>query len=184
MQEQQLVKACQEGEMARFGELYDLYVKKIYNFIYYKTYHKETAEDLTSRTFIKAYEAVNRLEAGQYFSAWIYRIARNTVIDHYRSQKTEKNIEEVWDIQDNTDISLDIEAKEQLKELKEHLNKLSKSQREIVIMRVWDDMSYKEIAEIMETTEENCRVNFSRGVKKLRQSMPLALFVAFISNII
>lgn len=57
--EQQVISQCQQGQLDGFGQLYDLYIKKIYNFIYYKTHHQQTAEDLTSQTFLKALSKIN-----------------------------------------------------------------------------------------------------------------------------
>jgi DNA-directed RNA polymerase specialized sigma24 family protein len=72
----------------QFTEVYDLYASRIYQFIYYKTYHKETAEDLTSSTFLRAFENLHQFnpERGS-IGAWIYQIARNLVTDHYRAKK-------------------------------------------------------------------------------------------------
>src|SRR6056297_2278284 len=86
--ESQAINNCQQGQLDSFNWLYERYIKKIYNFIYYKTMHQETAEDLTSQTFIKALNKINSFDSEQgTFQAWLYKIARNTVIDHYRTQK-------------------------------------------------------------------------------------------------
>ena len=87
-----IVQSCQKGSVEDFGRLYDLYIKKIYNFIYYKTHHQETAEDLVSIVFTKALKKINTFDNSGTFSAWLYRIARNTVIDHYRTKKLDYNI--------------------------------------------------------------------------------------------
>ena len=60
MNENELVKLIQDGEMKYFGQLYDMYIKKIYDFIFYKTYHKEVAEDITSQVFLKVYKKINQ----------------------------------------------------------------------------------------------------------------------------
>ncbi|MEK9181005.1 MAG: sigma factor [Patescibacteria group bacterium] len=76
--ESELIIACQKGELENFGQLYDQYIDKIYRFIYYRTRHKETAEDLTAQTFQKALEGVCGYNAGRgRFSSWLYQIARN-----------------------------------------------------------------------------------------------------------
>jgi RNA polymerase sigma-70 factor (ECF subfamily) len=161
-----------------FSKLYDQYVKKIYNFIYYKTYHRETAEDLTSDTFMKALKNFDSFDTNKgSFSSWIYKIARNTVIDFYRTKKNNINIEDVWDLSEEEDLDSDFDAKERVKKVRKYLKKLKSDQREIIILRVWEGMSYKEISEIMNKTETSCRVSFSRTIKQLRKDMPLAIFL-------
>ncbi|MFH1462436.1 MAG: RNA polymerase sigma factor [bacterium] len=169
-----------EENLDNFGYLYDKYVRSIYNFIYYKTHHKETAEDLTSQTFLKALDKISSFDKkkGSFFS-WLYQIARNSVIDFYRTKKNCLNIEDVWDLSGNEDIERDLDAKKKLEEVQKYLKRLKPEQREIVILRVWEGMSYKEIAEVVEKTEENCKVMFSRVVQRLRKEMPLAVFLNF-----
>ena len=159
-----------------FEGLYEKYVRKIFNFIYYKTHHKETAEDLTSETFMKALKNFSafKKEKGS-FSSWIYSIARNTVIDFYRTKKSHLNIEDIWDLTEDGDILQDLDTKMKLKEARKYLKNFSAEHREIVLLRVWEGMSYKEIAQITGKDEVNCRVIFSRTISSLRQASAFAL---------
>ncbi len=178
--EKQAIQSCQKGNLKEFGILYDIYVKRIHDFVYFKTYHKETAEDLTSKTFMKALENIKNYDAKiGTFSSWLYRIARNTVIDHYRTSKNTSDIEDVWDLSSDQDIQLDFEAKEDLAKVKAHLAKLSPENRDIVILRVWQEMSYAEIAEVLGKSEGSCKMMFSRTIAKLKKEMPVATFVLF-----
>ncbi|MFA5133417.1 MAG: sigma-70 family RNA polymerase sigma factor [Patescibacteria group bacterium] len=171
----------QEEELAKeFGKIYDQYIKKIYNFVYYKTHHKETAEDLASVTFAKAWERFNTFDQKKGFvSAWLYKIARNTVIDHYRAQKFEYDVDDVWDLSGNEDIPLDTETKLKLEEVRKHIKFLNSSERDILIMRVWQELSYKEIAEILGKSEASCKMAFSRALARLKKRIPLAAVIAF-----
>jgi len=164
-----------------FGEIYDKYVRRIYNFIYYKTHHKETAEDLTSQTFTKALSKLSDFngEKGS-FSSWIYAIARNNVIDFYRTRKNNVNVDDVWDLADDTDIERDIDAIQKLGKVKKYLRALKPEQREIILLRVWGDHSYKEIAQITGKTENNCKVIFSRAIRTLREEMPISVFLSLL----
>lgn len=166
----EIIKLCQKGQLEEFGKLYDIYIKKIYDFIYFKTTHKETAEDLTSLTFTKALQNISKFNQNQgTFSAWLFRIARNTVIDHYRTKKQNSNIDDIWDLAEDNDIERDLDTKMQLDKIKIFLEKLTSEQRELVIMRVWQGMSYKEIAGITGKTEASCKMSFSRTIAKIRQ---------------
>ncbi|MDO8260569.1 MAG: RNA polymerase sigma factor [Candidatus Magasanikbacteria bacterium] len=177
----EIIKKCQAGNLQDFALLYDTYIDKIYSFIYYRTQHKESAEDLTSRVFMKALEKINTFDTEQgYFSAWLYRIARNSVIDHYRAKKNEVDIADIWDLSDGQDIERDIDTREKLKNVDAYLKTLKSEQREIIIMRVWQGMSYQEIAKVLGKSEASCKMTYSRALAKLKQEMPLSALILFI----
>lgn len=184
MNEQNIIKLCQKGETEKFGLIYDKYVKQLYNFIYYKTFHKETAEDILSQVFLKALNKINNYDPkiGS-FSSWIYKIARNQIIDHYRTKKTNINIEDVWNIEDDSNISLDTENKIKLEKIKKYLSKYSVEQREIIMLKIWEGLSYKEISEVVGKSEASCKMMFSRTIDKLRKEMPLSIFIMLLLNL-
>ncbi len=177
----ELITQYRNGSTEAFGTLYDMYVRRIYDFIYYKTHHTHTAEDLTSQTFMKALEHINDFDLSKgSFSSWLYTIARNTVIDFYRSKKEEKNIDDVWDLSEDSSIEKDADISIQISALEPYIKKLSSVQRDILTMRVWQDMSYNEIANIVGKSEANCKMIFSRTLSELRSTMPLILFIILI----
>lgn len=176
--EPDLVQSCPSGNLEDFSQLYDKYIRKIYDFIYYRTHHQQTAEDLTSITFTKALENIKRFNSQKgSLATWLYRIARNTVIDHYRTQKTEANIDDIWDLGSNENLPRDIDTKEKLIKVQEYLEKLQPEQRDLIIMRVWDGLSYKEISEITKKSETALKMMFSRVIKKLKNENSLALMI-------
>jgi RNA polymerase sigma-70 factor (ECF subfamily) len=178
--EKDLIRKCQNGETAAFGTLYDHYIRLIYNFIFYKTFHKETAEDLTSETFFKALRNIQSVDLEKSFGSWLYKIAQNTVLDHYRARRNHEDIDDFWDISDTTDIALEVDTSISVDALKKELKNLSSTDRDIIIMRIWQDLSYKEIADIVGKSEASCKMTYSRALAKLRSTMPLAVFLAFI----
>lgn len=176
--EQLIITACQRGDFSDFGELYDAYIKKIYDFVYYKTHHQETAEDLTSITWTKVIERIGKYDPGKgTFQSWLYRIAQNTVIDHYRTKKHESSIDDAWDIASSDDIERDAHARAALEKVQAHLCQLTSIQRDILVMRLWQSMSYREIAEIVGKSEANAKMIASRALSQLRTTMPLDVFV-------
>lgn len=175
--ESDIIKECQQGQTDRFGELYDAYVRRIYNFIYYKTRHKETAEDLTSTTFFKALTHIGQCDPHKKFSSWLYKIAHNTVIDHYRSIKPEVNIDDVWDLTDDSDVVRDLDATLRLGEVEKYLKTLPSEKRNIIFMRVWQEMSYREIADAVGKSEASCKMAFSRAIADLRSTLPFSLIL-------
>lgn len=183
MQESTLIDRAKEGDSQAFAKLYDAYVRQIYDFIYYKTHHKETAEDLTSDTFMRALERIGQFESGRPLKPWLYRIAQNIVIDHYRKSSRETVVEDVWDIPDDGDALLDTETRDHVRELKGHLKNLSSVQRDILTLRLWQGLSYKEIALIVDKEEANCKVIYSRTLKSLQSEMAGAIMLLLLIHL-
>jgi RNA polymerase sigma-70 factor, ECF subfamily len=177
--EKELIENSQRGDSQAFGQLYDRHVRTIYDFIFYKTRHKETAEDLTSQTFFKALKNIQTVDSNRSILSWLYKIAHNSVLDHYRTTRHQGDIDDCYDLSDDTDTVGALDNAEEAKKVKEYLHKLTPIERDIVIMRVWQELSYKEISEAIGKTEANCKMIYSRTLKKLRTLMPLALFLLF-----
>lgn len=176
-----LVEASQNGDNNAFGGLYDKHVKSIYKFIFFKTHHRETAEDLTSRVFMKALENIKTYRAEKAsFSVWLYQIARNTVIDYYRAKKIDVNLEDVWNLSGRGSISADADARMKLEKVQEYMMELTVLQREIIVMRVWQGLNYKEIAGIVGKSEANCRMIYLRGIKILKDKVPFAVYLSLL----
>ncbi len=171
-----LVQKAQSGDATAFGILYDSYIKKIYNFIYYKTLNKEVAEDVCSETFIKAWKNIGQLHDGS-FSAWLYTIARNSVIDYYRQAKDHSNIEDCWDLSDGKDFLEKIDCDLKIEIIKQALSSLKIEERDLLIMRLWLDLPFKEIAEQLNKTEGAAKMSFSRALTSLKNKIPLAIFI-------
>lgn len=176
--ELELVGAWKKGDKEAFRELYDAYVKKVYSFVYYKVLHREQAEDVTSETFLKALSKINSfdVEKGSLLT-WLYTIARNTVIDHARVKKETVDLEVAFDLGKEDGLDESVDAKEHVAKVQKYLSTLHEEQREIIIMRVWNDLSYKEIAEILGKSEASCKMMFSRAIGKLRSEIPLIMFI-------
>lgn len=176
------IARCQSGDMDAFAILYDIYVKKIYSFIYFRTHHKETAEDLTSVTFTKAFQNFSSFKGDKgLFSAWLYKIARNTVIDSSRTAKPTVDLDAAVNAASRDDVAGEAEVRDRLDQVKKYLGNLSDEQREIVIMRLWDELSYAEIAAVTGKTEGNCKVIFSRVMQKMQKELlPTLVLLLFL----
>jgi RNA polymerase sigma-70 factor, ECF subfamily len=168
--EKELVKKFRRGDTQAFGVLYDQYVKRIYNFIFYKTFSKETAEDLTSQTFYKALKNITSFDEARAFSSWLYTIAYNSVIDHYRRSRNTVDIDDVWDLTDDTDIVKETETKLEFTKVEKYLRELASHERDIIMLRIWQELTYKEVAEITGKSEASCKMVYSRAIRKLRDA--------------
>lgn len=172
------IRRAKRGDSEAFGALYDAYADKIYRYLYYRTQHRETAEDLTSQTFLKALDGLSGFdEARGTFSAWIYRIARNALIDHYRATRETVDIDDVWDLKSDEDVERDVEARERIEKLQPYLKALPKDQRELLLLRLWDGLSYAEISAIVGRSEDACKMAYSRTVARLRKDVPASLLM-------
>jgi len=183
LEEKLILKRARKGDREAFAEVYDFYVVKIFRFVYLKTNSKETAEDLTSEVFLKCWRYIKRRKEsgekeiikGNKLSSFLYKIARNLIIDFYRKKQV-PTIEIDDDLKDKIkdqkqDILSDISAKQEIEGLMKALSKLKGEYREIIILRHVEDLSITEIAEITGKTSGSVRVSLHRGVKMLEKAM-------------
>ncbi len=167
--EAEVIEKAQAGDREAFGQLYDHYFDPIYRFVYYKVFAKDMAEDLVSDTFMKALRSIASFDGrrGQ-FSTWLYQIARNTVIDYYRTKKSHLSIDDTFDIPFDERTPEQIDVLASLRKVEEYLKKLPARQREIIMMRVWEGQSFKDIASNIGGTESSIKMAFSRSIRQLR----------------
>ncbi len=171
-----LVEAYRNGDTGAFEELYRRYLRPIYSFVYVRTHHRQTAEDIVSQTFLQALEHISSFDAKRgSFAGWIYRIARNLTIDTYRKAKPTQDIEDAWDLPDGTDIPTDADTALRVRDVRVHLKGLTAKQRDTVLLRAWDGRSFQEIAEILGTTEAASKMAYKRALEALRSALLLLL---------
>jgi RNA polymerase sigma-70 factor, ECF subfamily len=160
-----------------FGEVYDMYVARIYRFIYFKVASAEQAEDLTSETFLKAWQYLMERRDVQSLQALLYTVAKSVVIDHYRSSARERmdtgldSIMETMGDERAERLLKDIETHFDATQVLEKLRGLKDEYREVVVMKYFDDMSAGEIANILGKTSSNVRVILHRATKALQDAV-------------
>jgi len=113
------------------------------------TYQKHLSEDLVQEVFLRLLKFRGSYKGEGLFSTWVYRIAHNVLYDHYRKKPKGKMIEEVVElIQDDTDIHENLENSENIRILNEAFKQLKESERELITLKRYQNMKYKEIAAI------------------------------------
>jgi len=182
---ERLAARSRDGDREAFGRLYDLYSRRIYSYLFYRSLDRDCAEDLCGAVFLRVLEGLGgfRPELGS-FSRWIYGIARNALRDHYRSLARAASLGEaceLWDLPDAGGHEIEAENRDLWERLKPHLAALSSEQREIIVLRTWDEMPYKDIAQLLGKTEGACKMAFARAISSLRAAMPLSLLLAFLT---
>ncbi len=173
-----LIHTCRQGDLEAFAPLYDAYVAPIYRYVHFRTFDKQLAEDITSQAFLKAMEGIRSYDARRgNFGAWLYRIARNTLTDHFRTHKPTEVIDETFDVPADDDATKEASIGVSLAQVRRELAKLDPLKREIILMRLWDGLSYREIAAITGKSENNCKVIFCRTLESLRSQLGPAMFL-------
>lgn len=166
--EAEIVEAAKTDPMA-FGELYERYYVRVYRYIYHRVGHASDAEDVTGLVFMKALEGLpSYRQRGNGFAPWLFRIARNAVIDHYRRRRPQATLDQLLFAPDEADPVGDVLGKERRNELARLVEHLSADQRDVVLLRYASDLSFSEIATIVQKNEAAVRMLLHRGLKKLK----------------
>lgn len=169
-QEQEWATKAASGDPDAFAQLYNAYVDPIYRFIFFKVSDRETAEDLTSQVFLKAWQGIGKFRQRElYFKGWLYQIARNTVIDHYRAQQKVEPLDKVAatmpDPQANVKRLVDRRLTHDW--LWSKLDYLTDEQREVIVLKFIEGLSTREVAEIMDKRQGAIRALQMRALQTL-----------------
>ena len=168
----QLIVLAQDGEADAFGELYERYVQTIFRFVYVRLDDRRDAEDLTEEVFLRVWQSLpNYREQGVPFLAFLFRIARNAVIDFYRSSKSSAHQES---IEDNPLQDLRSDPGEQAitnlehQELRRILDTMREDYRMVLVLRFLSELSPEETAQVMGRSTGAVRVLQHRALAALR----------------
>ena len=151
-----------------FSKIYDKYIEKIYRFIFLKVSSEEIAQDLSSETFLKGWESfkTQKIDNPQ---AFLYRIARNLVIDHYRQKGRTRFVStENIPIIDPKKLEEKIALTSDLEQVRAVLANLKEDYQNVIIWRYLDDLPMPEVAKMLDKSEENTRVLLHRALKALK----------------
>lgn len=170
--ETELISLATAGNSEAFGYLYEKYIDQIYNYIYYRTSNGKDAEDLCSRVFIRALHHIERYEDRGYpFSAWLYRIAHNLVVNWYRDKdkKEEISLSEQYppprmagSVEDR------IENEDEKAALLRVITSLPEDRKELLILKHVEGLTNSEIGQIMDRTEGAIKALYHRTLESLR----------------
>lgn len=170
--EEDLIARAIRGDTESFGSLYELYLDQLYRYFYYRVGDNHEAEDLTETTFLKAWERlqVKSEKLTIYnFRAWIYRIAHNLAIDHYRTKKQHLNLDQVEPLKDE-DPAPETSTRKSLESerIARAIAQLEPLMQQVIVCRFINQLSHAETAEVLGRNTGYVRVLQYRALKHLR----------------
>ena len=165
-----LILQLQQWDLDSFTPLYEKYFQKIYSFALMKSdWNIQVAEDATATTFMKAFENIDKFSVekeSSSFASWLYNIAYHSLIDILR-RKESNRIDDENNISDDSDYVDYFQKHVQTEQILAYLENLWSDKKDLFILRIRNNLSYDEIAEVLWKRSSTCRKDFSKLVKKV-----------------
>lgn len=170
----ELVVRAQGGDTEAFAKIYDVFFLPVYRYAAFRL-PSSVAEDVVADVFVKAWEKLYRYKVRRHvpFAAWLFRIARHTVIDVYRSQRGFEEVDE--SIEDHDELNrpdTSVARKDLLRVVRNALNTLPRRYREVLLLIYVSELSHAETARVLHLTEGAVRILKFRALHKLEQILP------------
>lgn len=167
--EVKLVEECRKS-LAAFSKIYDAYVQDVYRYAYSRLNNRTEAEDITSETFLKAIEKFESYKVipGRSIKWWFFTIARNLIIDKYRKKDMVEFNEEFTSYNDEKilDVLCD---KDMIKRVEEFIKEFKPPVPEIIQLRLWEELSFEEIADILGKSQASVKMAYYRALEKINE---------------
>jgi len=175
MEINQLVAQAKDGDLLAFEKLYDSFVRRIFCYIRIKIQNRQDAEDVLQEVFIKGYKGLSSLRPGKLnFSAWLYKIASNTINDYFRKKYRRPDIvsiDENFDVPDNYSLYDSLMVESDLKTARDSFKHLSAPHRNVLELRFFQQLSVSEVAKALHKSRLAVRMIQYRARKKLKDVM-------------
>ena len=167
----ELIQDYQNGRTAAFDELAKRYLPEIYRFFYAAIQHREDAEDLTQTTLFKLYKGLHQFRFQAEFKTYLYKVNSNVVRNYLRKKKIRSifSFEEPHEnlVREN----IDTEPEFDKKTIWQNINSLPHKQKMVVIMRLSQQLPFKDIGDILGMSTGSAKVNYHYGIKSLQGTM-------------
>ncbi|WP_078551212.1 RNA polymerase sigma factor SigW [Bacillus alkalicellulosilyticus] len=177
-----IINDVKNGDQQAFAELVDLYKDKVYQISYRMVGNVHEAQDIAQEAFLRAYTNIDSYDTNRKFSTWLFRIATNLSIDRLRKRKPDYYLDE--EIKDSEGLTMQsqIAADQELPEdqvvtlemqewIQDAIHKLPPKYRAAIILKYIEDLSLKEISEILNLPETTIKTRVHRGREALRKSL-------------
>jgi RNA polymerase sigma-70 factor (ECF subfamily) len=169
-----LVDRAQRGDRAALEELYLIHFDRIYSYLHMSVGNKHDAEDLTTQTFLKMLESIKRFRwQSAPFSAWLFRIAHNLAMDHFRARRRWQPEEEVPEPVGSEEPSAELEAMQSIgrQSMMELIDKLSPEQQQVLTLKFVFNFPNADVATILEKTEGAIKSLQHRALASLQKQI-------------
>ncbi|MDY2813262.1 MAG: sigma-70 family RNA polymerase sigma factor [Dorea sp.] len=155
--------------MQSMDEIYQKYARTVYKYLLSRTQNEALAEELTQETFYQAIQSIDRFEGKCKLSTWLCAIAKHQLLSYQRKHPPQDNLEETSSSVESAEDK--VLGSMNYVELMKRLHLCPEPFREILYMRIFGNLSFKEIGEIMGQTENWARVTYYRGKEKLKKGL-------------
>jgi RNA polymerase sigma-70 factor (ECF subfamily) len=171
----ELITRARTGDVEAVGRLYDQHHAEIFRYLWARVGERPLAEDLTGDVFMRMLMALPRYRPGAApFRAWLYQIARNLLIDHFRKtgKRTMVSLQHAETLNDDApDVVTVVDRHLTMEQIHRALTRLDETQREVVTLRFLSGLSLREVAETLGKTEPAIKALQHRGLAALRQAL-------------
>ena len=184
MKESELILKLQQGDEHAFREIVDTYKKMVVNTCYRMVHNQEDAEDIAQEVFIEVYRSVHKFRSDSKLSTWLYRISVNRTLNFIRDNKRHKgflsfgdsdksghSIESHLDTTKDDTPEFELENSERAKMLREAIDSLAENQKVAFTLNKFEDLSYQQIAEVMEISLSSVESLIHRAKKNLQKKL-------------
>ena len=155
--------------MQDLEQIYKQYFETVNKYLFCLTHNSDISEELTQETFYRAVKKINTFKGECKMSVWLCQIAKNLWYDELKKNKKMESMEQTFLIQSEENLEENIILNENKLELYRKLQKLDKQTRKVIYLRITGELSFKEIGDILNKTENWARVTFYRGKQKLKE---------------
>ncbi|MDD4112299.1 MAG: sigma-70 family RNA polymerase sigma factor [Herbinix sp.] len=157
--------------MTELEEIYNSYFKDVYYFIYSISKDRHIAEDLTSETFVKAMKSIESFKGNCDIKVWLFQIAKNSYYSYIRKHKKLVGLDSVPERKDDFDIEKSLLSSEESMKIHEIIHNLSEPYKEVFSLRVFGELSFRQIASLFDKTDNWACVTFHRARNKIKEEM-------------
>ncbi len=165
-----LVRKAIEGDVEAYGRLYSMCLDRIYRYVLNRVKNVMLAEDITEEVFVKAWNAIKSLKGKeQAFIPWLYRIAHNHMVDFFRKNHREVNVDDLITLSDDSDPEKAAEDNLEVQKILEAIKNLPKQQRQVILLKFRDEIDNSEIGRLLGKRQGAVRVLQMRALVTLRQ---------------
>ena len=168
--ESNMIQAARQDPKA-FGELYLRYVERVFNYLYSRIGNVHVAEDITAQTFLAAFESFDKFRQDSHFASWLFSIAHNKAIDHFRQRKRTASMDEINDIPVEYDPLSGVIQSESVAALSKLIQALPEEERELLRLRFLAAMSFPEIAHFLHRNQDAVKKSVYRLLARLHSQL-------------